>query len=135
MVNDKYKDMIKLKYCKSSRHPHLPLSKRAAQFMPFAPLNGYEDALKDARKVSFLKKELTEQQQEILDYRIQEILQEPLPSKLIKIVYWRKIIGTNRGNYLEIIASIKEVSQEFNYLILENGLKIKFCDIYNFNLV
>ncbi len=40
----KYNDIINLPYTKSTRHPHMAMEDRAAQFAPFAALVGHEDA-------------------------------------------------------------------------------------------
>lgn len=38
-----YEDIINLPHHVSKNHPQMPLEKRAAQFMPFAALAGYEE--------------------------------------------------------------------------------------------
>lgn len=40
-----YDDIIDLPHRQSRHHAHMPLQTRAAQFMPFATLTGYEDVL------------------------------------------------------------------------------------------
>lgn len=40
-----YDDIIDLPNRQSRHHAHMPLQTRAAQFMPFAALTGYEDVL------------------------------------------------------------------------------------------
>ncbi len=40
-----YDDIINLPHHQSRCHAHMALSGRAAQFMPFAALTGYEDVL------------------------------------------------------------------------------------------
>ncbi|RSX51613.1 hypothetical protein [Bifidobacterium callimiconis] len=41
----RYDDIIDLPHHQSTRHPHMPMRNRAAQFMPFAALAGYDDAI------------------------------------------------------------------------------------------
>ncbi len=41
----KYGDIIDLPHHQSNRHPHMSLESRAAQFAPFAALNGFEDSI------------------------------------------------------------------------------------------
>ena len=48
MIDDKYKDIINLKYCKSKKYPHMSMKERAAQFGAFAALEGFEDKIKEA---------------------------------------------------------------------------------------
>ena len=47
-----YDDIINLPHRESRRHAHMALSGRAAQFMPFAALTGYEDVLNRTVRVN-----------------------------------------------------------------------------------
>lgn len=40
-----YDDIIALPHHRSRKHPHMSAQQRAAQFMPFAALTGYEDVI------------------------------------------------------------------------------------------
>ena len=44
----KYDDIIHLPHHVSASHPQMPLLDRAAQFVPFAALTGYDTAVKEA---------------------------------------------------------------------------------------
>ena len=47
-----YDDIINLPHHQSRKHPHMSRHQRAAQFMPFAALTGYEDVLNRAVRVN-----------------------------------------------------------------------------------
>lgn len=47
-MNDDYSDIIDMPHHISDKHPRMSREKRAAQFSPFAALDGYEDAIRDA---------------------------------------------------------------------------------------
>ncbi len=47
-----YKDIIDLPHHQSSKHPHMSLYDRAAQFAPFAALTGYEDMVHEEARVT-----------------------------------------------------------------------------------
>ena len=47
-----YEDIIGLPHHESRKHPHMPVHDRAAQFMPFAALSGYEDEITDAGRAA-----------------------------------------------------------------------------------
>ncbi len=55
-MNDKhipendYTDIINLPHHVSSSHPRMSMHARAAQFAPFAALNGHEDAIKQTER-------------------------------------------------------------------------------------
>lgn len=47
---DKYNDIIDLPHPISKKHKRMTVSERAARFMPFSPLKGYESMLSDTAK-------------------------------------------------------------------------------------
>ena len=47
MENQRYDDIINLPHHVSSKRPQMPILERAAQFLPFSALTGYEDAVKE----------------------------------------------------------------------------------------
>ena len=67
----KYDDIIRLPHHVSSVHPHMPVSDRAAQFAPFAALTGYGDVIKETARQTDARPELSEDEKEALDYKIQ----------------------------------------------------------------
>lgn len=51
----RYDDIIHLPHHTSTRHPQMPLYDRAAQFSPFAALNGYEEAIEKTARAAARK--------------------------------------------------------------------------------
>ena len=47
-----YADIINLPHHQLRKHPHMSRHQRAAQFMPFAALTGYEDVLNRTVRVN-----------------------------------------------------------------------------------
>ena len=45
-----YDDIIDLPHPTSAKHPRMPMSGRAAQFAPFAPLRGHGEAVKETAR-------------------------------------------------------------------------------------
>ena len=48
-MND-YSDIINLPHHVSHKRNHMSMSERAAQFSPFAAINGYEEAIRKAQE-------------------------------------------------------------------------------------
>ena len=59
-----YDDMLELPHHVSRNHPRMSEENRAAQFMPFAALTGYGDMIEERGRLTTLKPELSEWQQE-----------------------------------------------------------------------
>ena len=49
---EKYDDIINMTHHVSKKHPRLSMKQRAAQFAPFAALNGFEDEIEETVKIS-----------------------------------------------------------------------------------
>lgn len=47
-----YQDIIHLPHHVSDNRPHMSMHDRAAQFSPFAALTGYDDAVKEAARIT-----------------------------------------------------------------------------------
>ncbi|WP_293693932.1 hypothetical protein [uncultured Phascolarctobacterium sp.] len=62
-MNDNYEDIINLPHHVSKRHRQMPLAERAAQFAPFAALEGHAAAVRStAQRVRQQIEEHTEKQ-------------------------------------------------------------------------
>ena len=84
----KYGDIIRLPHHVSSVHPHMPVSDRAAQFAPFAALTGYGDVIKETARQTDARPELSEDEKEALDYKIQLACGLPGDKPEITITYF-----------------------------------------------
>lgn len=62
-MNDSYEDIINLPHHVSKRHRQMPLAERAAQFAPFAALEGYAAAVSSTAQRVRLQVEEWEKQQ------------------------------------------------------------------------
>ena len=67
----KYGDIIHLPHHVSSVHPHMPVSDRAAQFAPFAALTGYGEVIKETARQTDERPDLSEDEKQELNYKIQ----------------------------------------------------------------
>ena len=51
-MTEKYEDIINLPHHVSKTRPQMSMLERAAQFSPFAALNGYDDAVKETGRLT-----------------------------------------------------------------------------------
>ena len=69
----KYDDIIDLPHHISATRPRMPMIDRAAQFMPFRALTGYEDAVHETARLTEERVELTEDEKAVLDGKLQRL--------------------------------------------------------------
>ena len=114
-----YDDIINLNR-PISKHSHLSMESRAAQFAPFAALVGYDNAIKETARLTDKRIVLDEEKKEILNNKLNYINEHIDNMNEITIVYFVKDNTKVGGKYLEKTSVVKRID-------LVNQ-KIKFVD-------
>ncbi|MCR5404232.1 MAG: YolD-like family protein [Butyrivibrio sp.] len=127
----KYDDIIGLDRPVSRNHIPMPLEKRAAQFMPFAALTGYDDAVEETGRLTTDKVELTEERISEIDERLSEI-EESLHSHEVSVTvtYFVPDLLKSGGEYVTEHAQIKRIDTYKSCLVLADRRTIPIKDIY-----
>lgn len=125
-----YDDIINMPRHISSKHPQMKIIDRAAQFAPFAALTGHKESIDEASRITDSKKELDENQKEILNNKLNYILLNLDKLFEIKITYFQADLKKSGGKYVTVLASIKKIDEYNKVLVLNNGKKIKIDDLY-----
>ena len=128
-MND-YSDIINYNYLGPKNHPRMDMRNRAAQFGSFRALSGYEDELKETRRIVEDEIYVDEDQKEIINRTILELKNNLFKDK-IKITYFVKDLKKNGGFLKTIISSIKKIDEFNKELVLINNTKIKINSIVN----
>ena len=97
---------------------------RAKQFMPFAALRGYEEALRARERIVVDKKELSEERKEELDEMIHLIQKQ----NIVTVVYYEK------DEYLKITGMVSKIDYDSKTLQVVST-KISFENIFSIVLV
>lgn len=96
---------------------------RAKQFMPFAALKGYPDALRKKEKIVVEKQELSEEYKEELDYKLRQIRK----NDMVTVIYYCK------QEYLKVTGMVSRIDETARVLKIVNT-KISFEDLYEIQL-
>ena len=96
---------------------------RAKQFMPFAALKGYPDALRKKEKIVVEKQELSEEYKEELDFKLRQIRK----NDMVTVVYYCK------NEYLKVTGMVSRIDETARVLKIVNT-KIVFDDLYEIRL-
>ena len=130
-MKDTYEDIMDLPHHVSATHPHMSLYDRAAQFMPFKALTGYEDDISEETRLTEWRIELSESEKETLDQRLQligELLPQAHPG--VTVTYFCPDARKNGGAYLTVTERIKKLDPIEGVMVFADGRRIAFGDIY-----
>ena len=124
-----YEDMLELPHPVSKTHPQMPRRDRAAQFAPFAALTGYEEAVREAARLTEEKMILDEDSKEQLDWKLR-CLQEKVKEKpTITVTYFLKDEKKKGGKYVTVTGVLKKIDSYTHQFVLESGEEIPVEDI------
>lgn len=96
------------------------MENRAKQFVPFAAVKGYEEALRAKEKIVVEKIDLSEERKEELDFKLHQIHK----NDIIKVVYFYK------DEYIKIEGMVSRLDTDARVLKVVNT-RIPFDDIYD----
>lgn len=125
----KYDDIINLPHHVSSNRAHMPMLDRAAQFMPFRALTGYEDAVRETARYTDEKIELTDEEKALLDVELQRLADSAASHPQVTLTYFRPDKRKSGGAYVTITGQVKKIDDLEGALILTGGVRILIEDI------
>lgn len=131
--NEDYRDIINMPRHISKKHPQMSKQDRAVQFAPFAALTGHKERILETERLTVPKKELDENQKEIINNTLQEVINRHYP--LIQMTYFIKDKKKAGGCYISDIIQVKKIDYYENKLVLMNGDKLPIEDIYTIEIV
>ena len=121
----KYGDIIHLPHHVSSVHPHMPVSDRAAQFAPFAALTGYGEVIKETARLTDEEPDLSEDEKQELNYKIQLACALPGEKPEIVLTYFVPDRKKSGGACHTARGKIRRIDPDAGQIILEDGMRIR----------
>ncbi len=124
-----YEDIIDMPHHQSLRHPHMSMQARAAQFAPFAALNGHFETIHETARLTDKRIVLSEDEQIALNEKLQ-IVKTALGRDIVfSFTYFVPDQLKDGGSYLTNQGRIAKIDEYNALLILDTGLKIHIDDI------
>ena len=128
---DKYTSIINLKHYEPKNHKRMPISKRAAQFMPFSALSGYDTSIKEEGRITSKKIELSTDDIININNKINTIKKDTL----VSITYFIPDRYKEGGTYItkkDIITKIDSYNQT---IITKDKTIIPINDILDIEII
>lgn len=119
-------DIINIKYPNNSFKNDCKVD-RACQFMPFSALSGFKEEIDDANIIKTERKELSEDIQNEINYKLNIIDKNINDLPLVEISYYIDNTLTT------IETNIKKINKNKKILVLEDNTNININDITNLN--
>ncbi|MDY6072927.1 MAG: hypothetical protein SPI49_02390 [Eubacteriales bacterium] len=121
-IND-YDDIINLEHHVSNKRTPMPMSDRAAQFAPFAALEGHGSAIEETARITENRHVLHDDELELLNEKLL-MLEKMDFSVPITIEYFIEDETKYGGKYISICEKISRINSVERFIEMESGLKI-----------
>lgn len=129
-MNFPYKDIVSLPHPVSARHARMSAADRAAQFSPFAALNGHSAAIDETARLTDCRAELDENEKAILNEKLQDLARR-LPEKpMAAITCFVQDDRKSGGAYVTLSGVVKKIDTVEQTLVWESGERVNLQDIY-----
>lgn len=124
-----YEDIINLPRPVSKTHKSMSMHNRAAQFMPFAALTGYDDSITEATRLTERKVELSEDELAILDEKLQLISEGISFRPEVTVTYFVPDDKKAGGKYVDKTGKVKKIDDVEGCIIFTDKEKIAIKDV------
>lgn len=128
MSQSKYADIIDLDRPISKNHAPMSMENRAAQFMPFAALTGYDDAVEETARYTGEKKMLTPEKKAELQEKLSEIIGKDNRG-IVRVTYFVPDRLKDGGEYITLDTRLVKVDEFRKRLVFSGGVEISTDDI------
>lgn len=125
----RYDDIIDLPHHQSASRHHISLYDRAAQFSPFAALTGYDDAVKEAARMTDTKAELDEYEKAAINERLNKIQDTLDEQPEVSITYYLPDKKKSGGAYIMVTGYVKKVDEYERIVVMRDGTNVPIDDI------
>ena len=120
----KYEDMWKMPHHVSPRRRAMPDSERAAQFLPYAALTGYEDAVREEERLTEEWARPGETDCEVVNRRLGLLLERIRERPEAAFVYFVPDEKKSGGAYVTVAGRVRRFRESEGEMELEDGTRI-----------
>ena len=125
----KYDDMIGLGHHISRTHPPMARSKRAAQFASFDALTGFGAAIHEARRETEEKKELSEDEIDMINAKLAVIQYHIKEQSNIAVTYFVPDNKKTGGRYVTVSGNVRKLDEGNHMMVFADETRIPIGDI------
>lgn len=128
-MSEKYEDMLYLDPPVSKTHRKMSIQDRAAQFMPFTALTGYEDLIRESSRITQSRIELSETEIEELKHKLEILHRHEIEKPLIKVQYFVHDLKKSGGSYQMVEKYLHRIDDIEKKIIFKDRTTIHFEEI------
>ena len=124
-----YDDILHLARPQSKKHRPMPMEDRAAQFLPFAALTGYDAAVSETARLTEERVELDAQEAERLGARLAVLVKRQQEQPELSLLYYVPDARKVGGAYVTASWRLRKITDFPRCIYLTDGSEVPIEDI------
>lgn len=125
----RFDDIIGLPHPVSKNHAPMPMENRAAQFLPFAALAGYDAAIQETARLTDQRIELDEDEKLLLSSKLQLLQDAAKMRPEVKVTYFEPDGRKAGGAYVVAAGCVFKVDAYERHIVLASGQCIPIDEV------
>ena len=124
MKTGKYDKILNVPSWEPRSHPRMPMSKRAAQFQPFDPLEGYDEAVTETGRETDAERYLDETTVAAINATLAELNARIKEQPAVTVTYFVPDAKKLGGAYQTLSGKLKKLDELNEEMTLTDGTRI-----------
>ncbi len=130
----KYDDILNHPRLEPKNHLRMPIEKRAAQFAPFAALEGFDDQYAESARITSERMELDEDKALAISQTINWIWENISIRPKVEVTYFEADAKKSGGKYVFKKESVRWVDFYDRKLVFTDGTTVPIADIIEIDM-
>ena len=120
----KYDEILNAPRWEPRSRVRMPMEKRAAQFQPFDPLEGYSDEVEETARFTDAERWLDETSVELINRQLAELQQRIREQPGVTVTFFEPAGRKSGGAYRTVSGKVKKLDEYGGQMVLTDGTVI-----------
>ena len=120
----KYEEILNAPRWEPRSRVRMPMEKRAAQFQPFDPLEGYSDEVEETARFTDAERWLDETSVELINRQLAELAQRIREQPGVTVTFFEPDDRKSGGAYRTVTGKVKKLDEYGGQMVLTDGTVI-----------
>ena len=120
----KYEEILNVPRWEPRSRVRMPMEKRAAQFQPFDPLEGYSDEVEETARFTDAERWLDETSVKLINRQLAELAQRIREQPGVTVTFFEPDGRKSGGAYRTVTGNVKKLDEYGGQMVLTDGTVI-----------
>ena len=120
----KYEEILNVPRWEPRSRVRMPMEKRAAQFQPFDPLEGYSDEVEETARFTDAERRLDETSVDFINRQLAELQQRIREQPGVTVTFFEPDGRKSGGAYRTVTGKVKKLDEYGGQMVLTDGTVI-----------